>query len=110
MFKQKDIVLVDFPFTDLSGTKLRPALILSSDLVNQKDEYVCLQITSQMQHDGLFIEIKNNDLVKPMKLKSGIRIHKIFTAQKSLVYSKLSEMKAGAFKNVVEEVNLKVLS
>ena len=110
MFKQKDIVLVDFPFTDLSGTKLRPALILSSDLVNKKDEFVCAQITSQMQHDGLFIEIKNSDVVKPMKLKSGIRIHKIFTAQKSIVYSKLSELKSPAFKNVVAEINLKVLS
>jgi mRNA interferase MazF len=110
MFKQKDIVLVDFPFTDLSGAKLRPALILSSDLVNKKDEFVCVQITSQMQHDGLFVEIKSGDVVKQMKLKSGIRIHKIFTAQKSLVYSKLSEMKEGAFKKVVEEINLKVLS
>ena len=110
MFKQKDIVLVDFPFTDLSGTKLRPALIISSDLVNKKDEFVCAQITSQMQHDGLFIEIKNSDVLKPMKLKSGIRIHKIFTAQKSLVYSKLSEMKSTACRSVVQEINLKVLS
>jgi mRNA interferase MazF len=110
MFKQKDIVLVDFPFTDLSGAKLRPALILSSDLVNKKNEYVCAQITSQMQHDGLFIEIKDTDVVKPMKLKSGIRIHKIFTAQKSLVYSKLTEMKSATFKNVIAEINLKVLS
>ena len=30
MFEQKDIVLVPFPYSDLTGAKLRPALIISN--------------------------------------------------------------------------------
>ena len=110
MFRQRDIVLVNFPFSDLSGTKLRPALILSSDKVNKHNEFVCAQITSQMQKDSLFIEIRNPDVVTPLKLRSGIRIHKIFTAQKSLIHQKISEMKRSAFQHVIGEINSRIFS
>ena len=42
-----DIVLVKFPFTDLSGSKLRPAVIVSSDRVHRNEEdYTLLFISS----------------------------------------------------------------
>ena len=88
MLKQRDIVLVDFPFTSLRESKLRPALILSSDKVNTKDEFVCVQITSKIWKDGLFLEIENKDVKVPMKLKSGIRLHKIFTVDLKLIEKK----------------------
>ena len=46
-FQQRDIVLVHFPFTNLTQTKLRPALIISSSQVNKMADFVCVQITSR---------------------------------------------------------------
>lgn len=43
-----DVVLVDWPFTDRTGTKLRPAVIVQSNLLNGLlDDTVLVQITSK---------------------------------------------------------------
>jgi len=48
-FKRGDIVLVPFPFTDLSSAKQRPALVVSSDALNAASEDVLVAaITSQI--------------------------------------------------------------
>ena len=52
MYKQREIVLVPFPYSDLSSTKRRPVLIVSNDDYNQmfQDVVVCV-ITSNQQTD-----------------------------------------------------------
>ncbi|MGD0814812.1 MAG: type II toxin-antitoxin system PemK/MazF family toxin [Verrucomicrobiota bacterium] len=48
-FRRGDIILVPFPFTDLSSTKQRPALIVSSDALNAaSDDVLVAAITSQI--------------------------------------------------------------
>ncbi|MDX2130352.1 MAG: type II toxin-antitoxin system PemK/MazF family toxin [Chloroherpetonaceae bacterium] len=44
-----DIVLVPFPFTDLSAIKRRPALILSPETYNQSGDVVIAFITSNLE-------------------------------------------------------------
>jgi mRNA interferase MazF len=41
-YKQGDVVLVSFPFTDLTSTKRRPAVVVSPDSFNARDEDVVL--------------------------------------------------------------------
>lgn len=75
-----DIVLVTFPFTNLSGSKLRPAVVLYE---TEFDFTVCF-LTSQIEM------IENSDiLVKPsfengLKVESLIRVSKIATIDKQL--------------------------
>jgi mRNA interferase MazF len=48
-YKRGDVVLVPFPFTDLSSSKHRPALIVSPDALNSaRDDVVVLDVTSQI--------------------------------------------------------------
>ena len=48
-YKRGDVVLVAFPFTDLSTTKMRPAIVISSEKFNRKfNDIVVAAITSQI--------------------------------------------------------------
>ena len=48
-YKQGDVVLVPFPFTDLSSAKQRPALVISADVFNStRDDLLVAAITSQI--------------------------------------------------------------
>lgn len=48
-YKRGDVVLVPFPFTDLSNAKQRPALVISSDTFNTvRDDILVVAITSQI--------------------------------------------------------------
>ncbi len=54
-YKRGDIVLVSFPFTDLSSSKRRPALVVSPDSFNQTlQDIVLAAITSQGAEDSTF--------------------------------------------------------
>ena len=86
MSKQADIVLTPFPFTDLSGKKVRPALVLA---VSRDDITVCFisSIPSKKKLDNEVIvkESKNNGL----KTKSIIKVVKIATLEKKIILGKL---------------------
>ena len=45
------ILLVDYPFTDDSGSKLRPTLVVSADRFNQGDDLVVVPISSAPDPD-----------------------------------------------------------
>jgi len=85
-FEQGAIVLVPFPFTDLSSSKQRPALVLRSDRT-EPDLVVCA-ITSQLNDapsGAEFLvphqELSSWGLPKPSKVK----LAKLFTLHPSLV-------------------------
>lgn len=48
-YRRGDVVLVPFPFTDLSSSKQRPALVISADAFNTiRDDVLVAAITSQI--------------------------------------------------------------
>lgn len=70
-----DVVLVPFPFTDQSGTKKRPAVIVSSSDYNaNRRDLIIMAITSQIRQPSGFGEALVADwqaagLIKPSLLK-----------------------------------------
>jgi mRNA interferase MazF len=48
-YRRGDVVLVPFPFSDLSGTKRRPALIVSGEGFNTSPDVIIAQITSNLE-------------------------------------------------------------
>jgi mRNA interferase MazF len=90
-YKRGDIVLVPFPFTDLSSSKKRPALIISPDSFNAANQDVVLvAITSQIGNDPQAVVMREGDFVdgKLPKL-SMIRIGKVFTIHSALIVKRL---------------------
>ncbi len=59
-FIKGDVVVIPFPFSDLSDTKPRPALVLAAP---EDDEIIVCQITSQTTRPGYTIAITNGDFV-----------------------------------------------
>ena len=70
-----DIVLIRFPFTDLSSSKLRPAVVLAT---NNYDVTVCF-ITTQLQWQQSTDVLLQADDKNGLKAPSLIRTSKIAT-------------------------------
>jgi len=78
-FIKGDIVVIPFPYSDLSNSKKRPSLVLA-DL--KGDDIILCQITSQFVKDGYAIALVNSDFVTgSLKQPSNIRPNRLFTAE-----------------------------
>src|SRR2546428_10329641 len=88
--KRGDIVLVPFPFTDLSSSKRRPALVISPDAFNdQMQDLVVAAITSQLAADHA-ITIEESDCVDGALPKTSVvKLAKVFTIHSTLVTIRL---------------------
>ena len=104
MYSQGDIIVVKFPFTDGSEFKKRPALVISNNMVNHKEEYLIVQITSKINNDGLSISINESDCFNPLPIKSYIRPHKIFTVHHELILSKITSVKPNFLNIIVKKI------
>jgi mRNA interferase MazF len=83
-----DIILTPFPFTDLAGSKLRPAVML---IETAKDFVVCF-ITLQVQWQELTDIYLLPAISNGLKWPSLIRTSKIATIQKSLTVGKMGRL------------------
>ncbi len=82
-FSVRNIVFVSFPFSDLTDTKLRPALVLANA---QKNDWILCQITSKSYADPKAIEINNDNFeIGQLNITSFVRPTKIFTANELLI-------------------------
>jgi mRNA interferase MazF len=84
------IVLIPFPFTDLTGSKKRPVLVLLSGSLDVMVSFISTQLHWQEPTDLLLLPNVTNGLKKP----SLIRIGKIATIDKSLVIGRLESINA----------------
>ncbi|MCS6973736.1 MAG: type II toxin-antitoxin system PemK/MazF family toxin [Cyclobacteriaceae bacterium] len=83
-----DIILLPFPFTDLSGLKYRPARILA---VSENDVTVAF-ITTQFKWQDDFDVVIQPSPVNGLKKTSLIKTGKIATLDKDLVIGKLGKL------------------
>lgn len=96
------VVLVPFPFSDLSQTKLRPALVLAEA---GRGDWILCQITSKSYGDAKAIEVKDDSLeTGSLRVISYARPGKLFTANDSLIVNQVGTLKAEKFKQIVEAV------
>ena len=98
---KNDVVVLPFPFSDLSATKRRPALIVAE---LSGDDFILCQITSITRKDGYSIILENKDFYKgKLGNDSTIRPNRLFTADKSISLYKVGAIKTNKSK-IVEDV------
>jgi mRNA interferase MazF len=101
-FVKGDVVVLLFPYSDLSDSKKRPALVLA-DL--KGDDIILCQITSQFVKDGYAITLDNSDFKKgSLNKTSNIRPNRLFTAEKSIITRKIGTIKTEVFEKVVDKL------
>jgi mRNA interferase MazF len=95
-YKQRDLVLVKFPFTDLTGYKVRPALIISNSTCNKTGDYTVLMITTQEISKDLGVKFSNNDLTLPLRppnTEGYVYCKKVAVLEGSIIQKKISSFK-----------------
>jgi mRNA interferase MazF len=84
-FVKGDVVIIPFPFSDLSGDKKRPAFVVA-DLSG--DDIIVCQITSKFTSDSFALAIGTPDFISgSLPVDSFIRPNKLFTASKNMILS-----------------------
>lgn len=99
-YSQRDIVLLPFPYSDLSGSKKRPAIVISNNNLSGKDIICCL-ITSHSPNDGFPIEDDSFEEGN-LPFKSWIKPYRIFTIEKNSILKKLAKVKKDYYKKVFD--------
>ncbi len=106
--EQGNIVLVDFSYSDLKRSKLRPALVMSNSVYNSTSlDVVALRITSKQKRRWA-IKITNKDMENGfLEIESYAKIDSIFTIENVLIakiVGKLGEKKINEIKMRLEEL------
>ena len=108
-FVSGDIVALNFPFSDLTGFKRRPAIVVK---VLKGDDLILCQITTKrIRNDIYAIKLSNNDFDIGSLPQDDclIRVNRIFTSDKEIISKKLgriSDVKLNEVKQKLVEIIL----
>ena len=99
-FVKGNVVVVPFPFSDLTGLKRRPALVLA-DLPG--DDIILCQITSQQIKDRFSVPLTDTQFAEgSLPIISNIRPNRIFTADKNIIIRTSGTVKPLVLQQVVQ--------
>ena len=101
-FVKGDVVIVPFPFSDLTQTKRRPALVIAT---LTGDDLILCQITSQNITDSYAVSMTNADLsTGGLNQNSNIRPNRLFTADKQIILYKAGQIKPEKLNQVIIKI------
>jgi mRNA interferase MazF len=99
-FVKGDVVVVPFPFSDLTQAKRRPALVL---VRLAGDDVILCQITSQTVQDQYAISLRQSDFVNgSLQRDSNIRPNRLFTADRNILLYRVGTVSNAKLAEVVE--------
>jgi len=97
-----DVVVVPFPFSDLTQAKRRPALIVS---VLEGNDLILSQVTSQFVKDNYAVSIEVKDFEEGgLKQKSNVRPNRLFTADSHIVLYRIGSLKKDKLDEIIEKI------
>jgi mRNA interferase MazF len=96
------VVLVRFPFSDLSQTKRRPAVVLADA---GRGDWILCQVTSKPYGDTRAIRLEDTSFsAGSLRVLSHARPGKLFTANRNLIISEVATLTSQSLKQVVDAV------
>src|SRR5439155_24758782 len=106
-----DVIVLSYPFTDLSATKVRPTLVISPDSYNQTSQDAAfVLITTNTSRRGAFDLVVQTShpefLATGLRFDSAVRIDKIFTLSNKLVVRTIGRFGPQLIKEVEKQLRL----
>ena len=96
------MVVLNFPFSDLSQTKRRPALVLAA---LRGDDTILCQITSQARFDDYSVALDDADFVAGgLHQSSRIRPNRLFTADSGIIVYRAGHVSDTKLKETVDRL------
>ena len=98
----RKVVLVRFPFSDLSQSKLRPAIVLADA---GREDWILCQVTSKPYGDSKAILLEGSGFESgSLRVESYMRPGKLFTAHQSLIVSEAGRLTEATFQQIIEAI------
>jgi len=100
-FVKGEVVVFPFPFSDLSDSKRRPALVLAD--LSGDDLILCMITKSQRDSDSISVSDADFSSGKLNQL-SNVRANRLFTGDANLIYYSAGQLKPNKVKEVVDKL------
>lgn len=101
-FVKGDVVVVPFPFSDMSMSKKRSAVVIAA---LTGDDVILCQVTSKTIRDSYAISLANADFkTGALHQDSNIRPNRLFTADSKIILYRAGELAPGKIQEVVAKI------
>lgn len=92
-----DVVLVDFPYSDGTGSKVRPALVVQADSLNQRRaDTILVSISKSQRHalpTQLFIGVSTPEgIASGVRCDSSIQCENLLTLEQEQIVAKIGRL------------------
>jgi mRNA interferase MazF len=106
MIEQKDLLLVPFPFSDQSGRKVRPVIVISNNEFNKySEDIIVIGVTSNVLKEKYTINLTNKNLDEgKLFTNCSIRIENILKLDKELIIKKIGKINKETLKNIIDKL------
>ena len=109
MIEQRDLILVPFPFSDQSGRKVRPVIVISNNEFNESsNDIIIVGATSNISKDRYTAKLGNGDLEDgKLFTPCGIKVENILRLEKGLIIKKIgkiSKFKLNEIINILDKI------
>ncbi|MCX6153711.1 MAG: type II toxin-antitoxin system PemK/MazF family toxin [Candidatus Kapabacteria bacterium] len=103
-FFTRDIIIVPFPFSNLTQYKQRPAIVISNYRLNSTNDVIIAQMSSVIRNDNFSFLIEDFMLDNLLVQRSEVRTNKILTIEKSLIIKTIARMNEKPYYDLIEKI------
>ena len=107
LISQRDMLLVPFPFSDQSGKKVRPVVVISNLEFNEHSEdYLVAGVTSNISREKYSIPLTPSDLEEgELFTKCSVKVENLLKIDRELIIKKIGRLSKQKFGDIVKTLN-----
>ena len=103
MIEQRDLLLVPFPFSDQTGTKVRPVIVISNELFNSHSEDILVIGVTSHNSKGKYTLSLTSDLLEQGALHNpcSVKVENVLKIDKDLIIKKIGKLRKDFFEKII---------